>query len=235
MINLSKYINEKQHLKLSDFVPEQQTKENEKWIKKHNDTLDRNDKVNTEHPDDCMSIDRDKQDNYETIKDIMNDVDGYVRNYKDSQKILDALRKKGFLEEDNGSGGTLYDDKKGSRLVFWLSYSKMEYLLRMLIYFHKYLKKFDYKDNTPGWRLCFDIHDDPMTGADSNPPTTTWYLDFKTNSDKLKAVDDAVEDLYNEIMKADVYWEKGGKKLTESKIEIDYAENYFKMLNETIE
>ena len=68
-----------------------------------------------------------------------------------------------------------------------------------------------------------------MTGADSNPPTTTWYLDYKTTSDKLKTVDDAIDDLYNEIIKADVYWEKGGK-LTESKQEIDLAENYYKML-----
>ena len=194
-----------------------------------------NDKVNTKNPDDAMSIDRDKQDNYETIKDIMKDVDGYVRNYKDSKKILDALKQKGFLEEEHGSGGTLYDDKSGSRLVFWLTYSDMEYLLRILVYFHKYLRVFDYKDNKLGWRLCFDIHDDPMTGADSNPPTTTWYLDYKTNSDKLKTVDDAIEDLYNEIMKADVYWKKDGKKLTESKVEINYAENYYKMLNETIE
>lgn len=170
------------------------------------------------------------QDNYEDVKSIT-DACGeihYIDNYKDSNKIKEILAKKTLIEpldseqNKNYDGGVLYSN---GHLVYFFWFHKMEYLCRFIVYFHKYLEVFDYDKNNDGkWHMYFDIHGDPLTGVDNK--STCWHLEFRAKEgkrEKLETIDKAIDDLYKEIEKFEVYGE-----LKENNFE--FNETYFKNL-----
>lgn len=136
---------------------------------------------------------------YTTVKDITSDVEiGYVSDYGDSSKLLDILRKCNLLENDHGDGGVLYKNGWYGTLTYWLSFSDMSTLCRFLVAFNKYADTFTYDKIHDGkWHMCFDIHDDPLTGVDSK--TTTFLLQYFSKTTKLDEINKAINDLCEEI------------------------------------
>ena len=138
---------------------------------------------------------------YEKVKEITNDTEThYVSDYGDSKRLLDVLRECNLLEEDLGMGGTLYSSGWQGVLTYWLTFKDMAVLCRFLVAFNKYAEVFTYDKVHDGkWHMCFDIHDDPLTGVDSK--TTTFLLQYKSKSTELSEIDYAIDELCGEIKK----------------------------------
>lgn len=143
----------------------------------------------------------DNKDEYDTVKQITKDTEThYVSDYGDSSRLLDVLREVGLLEKDHGDGGVLYPDGWQGVLTYWLSFSDMATLCKFLVAFDKYAEKFTYDKVHDGkWHMCFDIHDDPLTGVENK--TTTFLLQYKSKTKELDEIDKAIDDLCEEIKK----------------------------------
>lgn len=147
----------------------------------------------------------DDRDDYDKVKEITNDTEThYVSDYGDSSRLLDVLRECRLLEKDHGDGGTLYPNGWQGVLTYWLSFSDMSILCRFLVAFNKYAEQFSYDKVKDGkWHMCFDIHDDPLTGEENK--TTTFLLQYKSKTTELDEIDKAIDDLCEEIKKT---WDK---------------------------
>ena len=145
------------------------------------------------------SVDNPKD--YDTVKQITQETEThYVSDYGDSSRLLDVLRDCGLIEKDHGDGGVLYPNGYNGVLTYWLSFSDMPTLCKFLVAFDKYAEKFTYdKVHDGAWHMCFDIHDDPLTGVDNK--TTTFLLQYKSKTKELNEIDKAIDDLCEEIKK----------------------------------
>ena len=143
----------------------------------------------------------DNHEEYDTVKQITQDTEThYVSDYGDSSRLLDTLRELGLLEKDHGDGGVLYPSGWQGVLTYWLSFSDMPTLCKFLVAFDKYAEKFDYEKVHDGkWHMCFDIHDDPLTGVDNK--TVTYLLSYKSNTKELDEIDKAIDNLCEELKK----------------------------------
>jgi len=141
----------------------------------------------------------DNTDEYDTVKQITQDTEThYVSDYGDSSRLLDTMRELGLLEKDHGDGGVLYPNGLQGILTYWLSFSNMPTLCRFLVAFDKYAEKFSYDKVHDGqWHMCFDIHDDPLTGVDNK--TVTYLLQYKSKTKDLDEIDKAIDDLCEEL------------------------------------
>lgn len=140
---------------------------------------------------------------YKKISEITNDTEThYVSNYGESYKLIDMLCKYDLLEEDHKSSAALYPDGKFGKLTYWLTFSDMSVLCRFLVGFNDIIEQYAYKKIHDGkWHLAFDIHDDPMTGVENK--TVTFLLEYKSKTDNLKEINDAIDDLCEKI---EDYW-----------------------------
>lgn len=143
----------------------------------------------------------DDAEQYDKVKEIVNDTEThYVSDYKNSDKLLDVLRECNLLENDHGMGGTLYSSGWQGVLTYWLSFSDMSILCRFLVAFNDYIEKFTYDKIHDGkWHMCFDIHDDPLTGVENK--TTTFLLQYKSKTTELSEIDNAIDELCEQIKK----------------------------------
>lgn len=151
----------------------------------------------------------DNSDDYDTVKQITQDTEThYVSDYGDSSRLLDVLRECGLLEKDHGDGGVLYPNGWQGVLMYWLSFSDMSTLCKFLVAFDEYAEKFTYDKVHDGkWHMCFDIHDDPLTGVDNK--TTTFLLQYKSKTKELDEIDKAIDDLCEKIKNR---WDEYPKK-----------------------
>ena len=143
----------------------------------------------------------DNHEEYDTVKQITQDTEThYVSDYGDSSRLLDTLRELGLLEKDHGDGGVLYPSGWQGVLTYWLSFSDIPTLCKFLVAFDKYAEKFTYDKVHDGkWHMCFDIHDDPLTGVDNK--TVTYLLSYKSNTKELDEIDKAIDYLCEELKK----------------------------------
>lgn len=143
----------------------------------------------------------DNTNEYDTVKQITKDTEThYVSDYGDSARLLDTMRELGLLEKDHGMGGTLYSSGWQGVLTYWLSFSDVVPLCKFLVAFDKYAEKFSYDKVHDGkWHMCFDIHDDPLTGVDNK--TVTYLLSYKSKTKELDEIDKAIDDLCEELKK----------------------------------
>ena len=161
--------------------------------------------INEVNTEETNEIDYSK---YNTINELCDSVEThYIKNYKDSKKILQILREKNLIEPTESGlnkdydGGVLY---KGGHLLFFLWFHKMEYLCAFLVYMHKYLEVFDYDKKLDNkWHLYFDIHGDPLTGVDNK--STCWHIEYRCKDRKLENLDKAIDDFCEELNKMEPY------------------------------
>ena len=148
-----------------------------------------------------ITNDVDDASKYKTVKEITSVTATHcVSTYNDSDKLLDVLTECNLLEKGNGMGGTLYKNGWNGVLYYWLKFKDMSTLCRFLVEFNNIYESFTYDDPKDGkWRMCFDTHDDPLTGTEDN--SVTYLLRYFSKTSKLEEIDKAVDDLCFELLK----------------------------------